>query len=39
MDKASVTIAKTFLLFIIQFIEFINNRYDPLGLDLDGWSN
>ncbi len=37
-NEKSVAFYKNILLLSIQGIEFLNNRFDPMGIDLDGWS-
>ena len=36
--ERSVAFFKRMLLLGVQGIEMLNNRFDPLGVDLDGWS-
>lgn len=36
--ERSVAFFKRMLLLGVQGIEMVNNRFDPLGVDLDGWS-
>jgi hypothetical protein len=38
IDKAGLAIAKSVLVIIIQIIEFVNERFNPLGVSLGGWS-
>jgi hypothetical protein len=37
-SEKGVQFAKTSVLWSIQALEFLNNKFDPLGADLDGWS-
>uniref|UniRef100_A0A6C0E0G5 Uncharacterized protein n=1 Tax=viral metagenome TaxID=1070528 RepID=A0A6C0E0G5_9ZZZZ len=37
-NERSVAFLKRMLLLGVQGIEMMNNRFDPLGMDLDGWS-
>jgi hypothetical protein len=38
-SQRGVKFAKKSILWSIQGIEFLNNKFDPLGVDLDGWSD
>lgn len=37
-SERSVSFLKRMLLLGVQGIEMVNNKFDPLGVDLDGWS-
>ena len=37
--KQAVDMGKGFLCQTVKFLEFMNNRFDPFGLQLDGWSD
>ena len=37
--KSSIELSKSFLVNAITALEFMNDRYDPFGFQLNGWSN